>query len=83
MLKQCCRIYHHLKVIKISIIVVAYTRKTIDFVWKSIKPVVASKTMELPQFTLVNVNTRNSCDENIGMLVITYSFYKNATLPKI
>lgn len=44
----------------------AYTRKTIDFVWKSIKPVVASKTMELPQFTLVNVNTRNSCDENIG-----------------
>lgn len=56
---------------KISVIVVAYTRKTIDFVWKSVKPVVTSKTMELPQFTLVNIDTRNFCDENIGILVIT------------
>lgn len=44
----------------------AYTRKTIEFVWKSVKPVVTSKTMELPQFTLVNIDTRNFCDENIG-----------------
>lgn len=55
---------------KISVIVVAYTRKTIEFVWKSVKPVVTSKTMELPQFTLVDIDTRNFCDENIGILVI-------------
>lgn len=65
---------------KISVIVVAYTRKTIEFVWKSVKPVVASKTMELPQFTLVNIDTRNSCDENIG----DYNFhFLNATLHNI
>ncbi|XP_048780299.1 glycine receptor subunit alpha-2-like isoform X2 [Ostrea edulis] len=42
----------------------AYTRKRIEFRWKSNRPVITSNTVELPQFTLVNIETNNSCDGN-------------------
>lgn len=41
----------------------AYTRKRIEFRWKSDRPVVTSSAVELPQFTLVNIMTNNTCDK--------------------
>nr|XP_022291068.1 glycine receptor subunit alpha-4-like isoform X1 [Crassostrea virginica] len=44
----------------------AFTRKTIEFLWKVDKAVVTGSSVELPQFTLVDTVTKGTCNENIG-----------------
>lgn len=48
------------------LITVAFTRKTIEFLWKVDKAVVTGSSVELPQFTLVDTVTKGTCNENIG-----------------
>lgn len=50
------------------LIAVAFTRKTIEFLWKVDKAVVTGSSVELPQFTLVDTVTKGTCNENIGRL---------------